>query len=54
MNTYIQRWSFKTPISFHKINRVIGNSTITIDYRSNYARQVIKEIAPVAEFRKWY
>jgi hypothetical protein len=42
----------KTLISFHKLIESLEEIALSnIDYRSNYAKAVLKEIAPVAEFR---
>jgi hypothetical protein len=42
---------FKT-LSFHKLIESLEEIALSnIDYRSNYAKAVLKEIAPVAEFR---
>jgi hypothetical protein len=47
---YIQDSPLKTLISFHKLIESL-EALSNIDYRSNYAKAVLKEIAPVAEFR---
>jgi hypothetical protein len=41
----------KPLISFHKLISLEEIALSNIDYRSNYAKAVLKEIAPVAEFR---
>jgi hypothetical protein len=43
---------FKTLISFHKLIESLEEIALSnIDYRSNYAKAVLKEIAPIPEFR---
>lgn len=43
---------FKTLISFHKlIESLEGIAASDVDYRSNYAKVLLKEIEPISEFR---
>lgn len=43
---------FKTLISFHKLIETLEEIAVTdIDYRSNYAKALLKEIEPFPEFR---
>lgn len=43
---------FKTLISFHKLIESLEEIALSdIDYRSNYAKAVLKEIEPIPEFR---
>lgn len=43
---------FKTLISFHKLIESLEKiATTTVDYRSNYAKALLKEIEPFPEFR---
>ncbi|SEA45685.1 GAF domain-containing protein [Flavobacterium gillisiae] len=53
MNTLVFNDSpFKTLISFHKLIESLEEIALSdIDYRSNYAKAVLKEIEPIPEFR---
>ena len=43
---------FKTLISFHKLIETLEEIAATnVDYRSNYAKALLKEIEPITEFR---
>lgn len=43
---------FKTLISFHKLIENLENiASADVDYRSNYAKALLKEVAPYPEFR---
>jgi hypothetical protein len=47
-----QESPFKTLISFHKLIETLEViATTDVDYRSNYAKALLKEIAPFPEFR---
>ncbi|UQD57422.1 GAF domain-containing protein [Flavobacterium sp. K5-23] len=53
MNTKLFKESpFKTQISFHKLIESLEQIALTdVDYRSNYAKALLKEIEPIPEFR---
>lgn len=47
-----QESPFKTLISFHKLIEALEKIAISnVDYRSNYAKALLKEIEPFPEFR---
>jgi len=51
-NTSFRKSPFKTLISFHKlIENLEEIAASDVDYRSNYAKALLKEIAPFPEFR---
>jgi hypothetical protein len=51
-NTSFRESPFKTLISFHKlIENLEEIAASDVDYRSNYAKALLKEIAPFPEFR---
>jgi hypothetical protein len=51
-NNLFKESPFKTIISFHKlIENLEGIAATNVDYRSNYAKALLKEIAPFPEFR---
>ena len=51
-NTTLTKSPFKTLISFHKLIENLEEIAATnVDYRSNYAKALLKEIAPFPEFR---
>ncbi|MGO4770184.1 GAF domain-containing protein [Flavobacterium sp. W22_SRS_FK3] len=53
MNTHLFKESpFRTIISFHKLIESFEEIALSdVDYRSNYAKAILKEIEPLAEFR---
>src|SRR6187402_3093614 len=51
-NNTFKESPFKTLISFHKlIEKLEDIANSNVDYRSNYAKALLKEIAPFPEFR---